>query len=257
MTQTVSRAIDILEYCSVRPRELRDIATELGVHRTTALRLLQTWSAAGFVRKDDFGRFGVGFRLAGLAQAALDQFDLRTVVHPHIIRLSEETGQTIQFAVPQGEHIVYVDKTEPRNGISLSTNVGGFVVIHTAGVSKAILANLDPARRDGIIANASFERYNSNTVTSRDQLLERLDVVRDQGWATDEGEFDVVSNCIAAPVWDHNAAVAGAISITSFREKADITALLGYLDALLATTNAISRELGWRPTGAPDAPAIA
>jgi DNA-binding IclR family transcriptional regulator len=246
MSQTVGRAIDILEFCSEHPRELRDIAGELGVHRTTALRILQTLLAAGFVRKDDYGRYGVGFRLAGLAQSALDQFDLRSLVHPHIVQLSERTNQTVQFAVPQSNRIVYVDKIEPSQGISLNTAIGGFVVIHTAGVSKAILANLDDAARDQIIAGADFEPFNANTITTRDALLERLDRVRETGWATDEGEYDIVSNCIAAPVWNHNHRVAGAISITSFREKADIPALLNHLDDLLATTAKISHELGWR-----------
>lgn len=250
MSQTVSRAIDILEYCSVRPRELREIALELGVHRTTALRILQTLSEAGFVRKDNYGRFGVGFRLAGLAQSALDQFELRSIVHPHIVALSERTNQTIQFAVPQGGRIVYVDKFEPAQGISLNTSIGGFVVIHTAGVSKAILANLDEPERERIIANATFEKFNSLTITSREEFTERLDTVRELGWATDEGEYDVVSNCIAAPVWDQAHRVVGAISITSFREKADIPALRAYLDDLLATTSDISYELGWRPAAA-------
>lgn len=247
MSQTVSRAIDILEYCSTHPRELREIAAELGVHRTTALRILQTMSAAGFVRKDDFGRYGVGFRLAGLAQSALDQFDLRTVVHPYIVRLSEATNHTIQFAVPQDGHIVYVDKIEPTQSISLNTTIGGFVVLHTAGVSKAILANMDAPHRDRILANATFTPYTPNTITTRSEFLDRLAVVKERGWATDEGEFDVVSNCIAAPVWDHNEQVTGAISITSFREKADISVLVKNIDDLLSTTTAISRELGWRP----------
>ena len=77
--------------------------------------------------------------------------------------------------------------------------------------------------------------------------------MRSAGWATDEGEFDVVSNCIAAPVWAQANRVAGAISITSFREKADIPALLAHLDDLLATTREISHELGWRADDAASA----
>jgi DNA-binding IclR family transcriptional regulator len=209
--------------------------------------MLQTLAAGGFVRKDDFGRYGVGFRLAGLAQCALEQFDLRTIVHPYIVKLGERTGHTIQFAVPQGKHIVYVDKIEPAQAISLNTTIGGYVVVHTAGVSKAILANLDPKSRNDIIAGATFEAYNSNTITSPAELEKRLEIVRERGWSTDQGEFDVVSNCVAAPVWDHANTVAGAISITAFREKADIAALQTYLPDLLETTAAISHELGWRP----------
>lgn len=247
MAQTVTRAIEILEFCGQRPRELREIAQLLGVHRSTALRLVQSLAAGGFVRKDDHGRYGVGFRLAALAQAALDQFDLRTVVHPHIIELSERVGQTVQFAVPQGSRIVYVDKIEPPNSITLNTQIGGFVVVHTAGVSKAILANLPPQQRDPIIRGASFERFTDTTLTTRAALEERLETVRRDGWAFDDGEYELISNCIAAPVWDHAGRVGGAISITTFKARTDLAQLREMLPLLIETTTVISTELGWRP----------
>lgn len=248
VAQTVSRAIDILEFCSARPRSLREVAEHLGVHRTTVSRMVQTLSDAGFLRKDGERGYGPGFRLAGLAQAALENFDLRSVVHPHIVRLSTRLGFTVQFAVPQAPNMLYVDKVEPPNAITLRTTIGGFVVVHTAGVSKAILANLPAPERNEILATATFERFTENTIASREDFDRVLAEVRERGWSADRGEYELFSNCIAAPVWDHSGQVAGAISITAFREIADVDALLERLPDLLATTAAISKELGWRPT---------
>jgi DNA-binding IclR family transcriptional regulator len=245
MAQTIGRAIDILEYCSEAPRSLKQLAEMLGVHRSTAFRIAQTLAEAGFVRKNPDGTYGVGFRLAGLAKTALDQFDLRTVVHPHIERLGAEIGFTIQFAVVQGNHIIYVDKIEPPNSISLNTRIGGFVVLHTAGVSKAILAFLAPKEVKRILANATFEPFNENTITSLEDFVGLLADVRGNGWACDRGEYEKISNCIAAPVWDYAGQVVGAISITAFREVADIDRLLTYRPRLIETTTAVSRELGW------------
>jgi DNA-binding IclR family transcriptional regulator len=245
MAQTIGRAIDILEYCSEAPRSLKQLAEMLGVHRSTAFRMVQTLAEAGFVRKNADGTYGVGFRLAGLAKTALDQFDLRTVVHPYIERLGAKVGFTIQFAVVQGSHIIYVDKIEPPNSITLNTRIGGFVVIHTAGVSKAILAFLAPGEVSRILANATFERFTENSITSRDAFITLLDEVRANGWACDRGEYETISNCIAAPVWDYSNRVVGAISITAFRAVADIQRLLEYLPTLIETTTAVSKELGW------------
>jgi DNA-binding IclR family transcriptional regulator len=74
---------------------------------------------------------------------------------------------------------------------------------------------------------------------ARDEVLQR-------GWATDEGEYETFPNCVAAPVWGPPGEVAGAISITAFREMADIAALKGLVPTLLTTTTAISNDLGWR-----------
>ena len=245
MAQSVGRAIDILEFCSETPRSLKQLAEMLGVHRSTAFRIAQTLAEAGFVRKNADGTYGVGFRLAGLAKTALDQFDLRTVVHPHIERLGAKIGFTIQFAVVQGSHILYVDKIEPPNSISLNTRIGGFVVIHTAGVSKAILAFLAQRDVSRVLSNATFDKFTDHSITSRDAFIERLDEVRRNGWAYDRGEYESISNCIAAPVRDYSGGVVGAVSITAFREVADIERLLEFLPNLIETTTAVSRELGW------------
>jgi DNA-binding IclR family transcriptional regulator len=245
MAQTIGRAIDVLEYCSEAPRSLRQLAEMLGVHRSTAFRIAQTLAEAGFVRKNADGTYGVGFRLAGLAKTALDQFDLRTIVHPHIERLGAEIGFTIQFAVAQGSHIIYVDKIEPPDSITLNTRIGGFVVLHTAGVSKAILAFLTQKEARKILANATFERFTDHTITSLDAFDKVLAEVRESGWACDRGEYEKISNCIAAPVWNYAGQVVGAISITAFREVADIDKLLTYRPRLIDTTTAVSRELGW------------
>jgi DNA-binding IclR family transcriptional regulator len=55
--------------------------------------------------------------------------------------------------------------------------------------------------RDAILANASWQRYTDNTITTSQAMLDRLDEVRQRGWATDEGEYETCSNCGAAPVW--------------------------------------------------------
>jgi DNA-binding IclR family transcriptional regulator len=248
MGQTVSRAIEILELCSEQPRQLLQIAEVLGVHRTTALRIIQTLIEAGFIRRNSDGLYGAGFRLAGLARAALDQFDLRNLVHPHIAELSAHLGFTVQFAVPDGNKIIYADKIVPLNSITLNTIIGGSVVLHTAGVAKAILANLPTQHRDKILSNSTFEKFTANTITSRADFDQRLTEVRKAGWASDSGEYESFSNCIAAPVWDHSNRVAGAISLTAFREVADVNVLLDHLSTLLATTIDVSRELGWRPS---------
>lgn len=247
MSQTVQRAIDILEFCAQRPRTLREIGEHFEVHRTTALRLLQTLESGGFVRRDDQGRYGVGFRLAALAESALDQFDLRSVVHPHIVDLSERVGQTVQFAVPQGDHVVYVDKVEPPSAIRLDTRIGGNTVVHTAGVSKAILAYLPESKRERIIGATTFTPYTPSTLRSADALRARLDEVRRTGWAYDDGEYEELSNCVAAPVWDHAGDVVGAISITALKTKLDLDGLCALLPELLATTTTISGSLGHLP----------
>ena len=72
-----------------------------------------------------------------------------------------------------------------------------------------------------VLSNATFDKFTDHSITSRD-AFERLDEVRRNGRAYDRGEYESISNCIAAPVRDYSGGVVGASSITAFREVADI-----------------------------------
>lgn len=121
------------------------------------------------------------------------------------------------------------------------------MVVQTAGVSKAILAFLDPDRRESILRHVDFVRFTDSTITSKDAFLARLEEVRQNGWAYDDGEYEAISNCVAAPVWDYAGTPAGAISITALKAQLDLSSLKSLLPDLLETTRAVSTELGWRP----------
>ncbi|WP_028923284.1 IclR family transcriptional regulator [Pseudonocardia acaciae] len=247
MSQTVARAIEILEYVCIEPRTQSDVAQMLGVHRSTALRLLETLAERGLVRRRGDGRYGVGYRLAGMAQQALDQFDLAQVARPCLTELCRATTHTVHLAVLERDQIVYADKLEPPRSVRLYSQIGLPVSLHTAGVSKAILALLPADRVEAMLAHCTFERHTDTTITDRAAFLAELDAVRERGWSVDDGEFEDYVNCIAMPVRDATGEVMAAVSVTSLKARADLTALEPLLPQLRAVTSTISHELGWRP----------
>ncbi len=137
MAQTVSNAIEILEFVSARPRTLGEVAHLLGVPRSPALRLLQTLTTGGLTRRRPDGRYGIGYRLVGLAQRAKDQFDLQAIAHPHLAALTAISGFTTHLAALEGADIVYIDKVEPSGSVRLYSEIGKPVPLHTASAAKA------------------------------------------------------------------------------------------------------------------------
>lgn len=247
MSQTVRRAIEIIEFTGVAPRKLTEVAEHLGVHRSTALRLLQTLTEGGLVRHRQDGHYGVGYRLAGLAQLALEQFDLTNVAHEYLVPLAELSGHTVHLAALEGDDIIYVDKVDPVGGVRLYSQVGKPVVMHTAAVSKAILSQQPEDRVTALIRPSEFQRFTDTTITTQAAFRRELEVSRARGWATDDGEMESFVNCIAAPVRRAAGEVLAAVSITALKAKADLRKLeMELLAELLLTTTAISKELGWK-----------
>ncbi len=249
MSQTVERAVAIIEQISDRPASLGEVAERLGVHKSTALRLLHTLERAGFARRSDGGRYTVGTRLIGIATKALDSLDLRAIARPHLNRLNDACGHTIHLASMLDSNldtdIVYIDKYEGRTAVRMYSRIGKTASPHASGVGKTILAY----RPDAALRDIEYVRHTATTLASADALRADLAQIRENGYATDDGEFEDVINCVAAPVRSGDGQVRSAISISAPKVVTPLAELRLLVPDLLATAAAISRDYGWVDPG--------
>ena len=246
MSQTVERALDIVSFIAERPRTLGEVAELLGVHKSTALRLIQTLESRGFAHRSPDGRHVAGLALVALGQSALEQIDLRTIAHPVLRALSDRVGHTIHLAQRVGEEILYIDKVEGAGTVAMGSRVGRAADLHTAGVSKAILAFMNDAGRRSILKRAAFEQYTSTTILTMGALLSELDITRQRGWAEDDGEKEDYINCVALPIFDASGQVTAAMSVTALRAVAPLEDLRERVPEFRRVAVTISRELGWK-----------
>jgi DNA-binding IclR family transcriptional regulator len=245
MSQTVERAIAIVELLSQRPQSLAEVTEHLEVHKSTALRLLQTLEAAGFARRADLGAWTVGTRLIGIAQQSLDSLDLRAVAAPHIRRLAQACGHTVHLAQLIDHEVIYIDKVEGRDRVRMYSGVGKTVSLFASGVGKAILAYLEEPLQHEILSGIVFQAYTSTTITTPTELQAELALIRQRGWACDNGEFEDYIGCVAAPVKDSDGRVRAGISVTTLQAIAPIDKLQELIPEVLRTTEDISRASGW------------
>ncbi|GAB3975672.1 IclR family transcriptional regulator [Actinoallomurus acanthiterrae] len=249
MSQTVARAIDIIGFVSRQGRSLGEIADRLGVHKSTALRLLQTLEEHDFVRRLPGGIYGMGFQLIALGQMALDQVEARSLAHPVLQELSERYGHTVHLGELVGDQVVYVDKIDGRGTVAMGSRIGLPALTHTAGVAKVIIAYQDDETRGRILDDATFERFTPTTITNRTELEKELDLIRSRGWAEDRGEHEDYINCVALPVFDARGKVTHGISITALSAVAPLEQLRKHLNEFRAAGNEVSKRLGWKGDG--------
>lgn len=245
MSQTVERAIEIVRFTAGQPRSLAEVAELLGVHKSTALRLLQTLEEGGFTRRLPDGRHGAGFALISLAQSALEQMDLRTIARPHLERLNDRIGHTVHLAQIFGDDIVYVDKVEGSGVVAMGSRIGRTVDLHTSGVAKVILAYLPEAKRNEFLRRIDFVPYTTTTILTAGALRHELDLTRQRGWAEDDGEKEEYINCIAFPIFDASRQVVAGISVTALRAALPLERLREGAAEFRSVAWDISRELGW------------
>lgn len=248
MSQSVARALALLERVAGGAGTLGELAQAEGVHKSTVLRLLRVLEHEGFVRHDDEHRYVLGPHLFRLAQQALDGFDVRIVAGPRLKKLRDETGQTVHLAVLDGPVAIYVDKLEPRETpVRMASRIGKTAALHSTAVGKVLLAGLDDAERAELVACLDYPRFTERTPPDAKTLLAQVEAVAEQGWAEDHAENETFINCVGAPIRAGDGRTLAAVSISVPDVLLPHAAVLALVEPLLAATADISRDCGYRP----------
>ncbi len=219
--QSVERAINILDVLAQGGwRTGAEIARELHVHRSTALRLLGTLERHALVERDgQSAKYRLGKRLPQLASVVTGESDLRSLARPVCAALAAALGETVTLDILAGDEIVPIEQATG------STSV--------VSVNERLLAR-------------SLERSTPHTITDRTALEAQLDAARAAGHARTHEELEVGLDAIAAPVYDAGGEVAAAVDVSgpSHRLRAEDRPELVRLT--LEAASDLSRRLGFR-----------
>ena len=244
--QSVDRALSVLEILGARGEAgVTEIAAELGVHKSTAFRLVAVLEARGFVEQlADRGKYRLGFGIVRLAGATAAQMDLAQEGRRTCEELAADLGETVNIAVLDGESVVNIAEIRGTSAISSHNWVGQRTPVHATSSGKVLLAHAPEPVRASLL-QPPLERYTDATVTDADQLERELaDVVR-RGWATTLQEYEVGLSALAAPVRDADGRVVAAVSISGPSFRLPARALDDLAPVLVAATDALSRRLGF------------
>ncbi|MFI5532592.1 IclR family transcriptional regulator [Kitasatospora sp. NPDC051853] len=254
MSQTVDRALTILASLGQGPASLEQAASRIGVHKSTALRLLRTLQEHGFVHRQSDQRYRLGGRLFSLAQQALDGIDVRQVAAPYLAALNERYGHTVQLAVLDEGEVLYLDKVESRHSdrpgswADPSVRIGRRVPAMTTAVGKVLLADLPEDHLTAFLDGQDFTARAGRPLRTAEELRTELASVRRLGWAVDEAEYQETVNCIAAPIVGTEGTAIAAFSISAAAGSTPVTELGKLVPELLCTAEAISLAYGGSPT---------
>jgi DNA-binding IclR family transcriptional regulator len=221
----VTSALDVLD-CFLDAEELgvSDIARRLGVAKSTAHRLLTSLSARGLTDKNpESGQYRLGLHLYELGQIAGDRMRLRRTAVPLLEELRQLTGCTAHLAVPDGSHVIYIERLEPLRGASRMNSVARRMPSHCTSSGKAIAA-FDPEAARARRA-AGFPALTPASIRTAADFERAQTEIRRRGVATNVDEALEGFASVAAPVLDSNGRARAAISLVG--PTAQITENLG------------------------------
>lgn len=190
-----------------------ELARRLGLHKSTASRLLATLEKRGLVEQDEeTGKYRLGLVVIRLAERAERTLDLRSIAMAELERLARATHETTGIGVIDGDQMLTVAQADGPNLIAVADWTGRCVPLHSVAAGKVLLASL-PEREVLRFVRRGLTRFTEQTITELEPLLEELARIRRRGYATAFGEFDQGLNAVAAPVHDARGSVVAAVDV--------------------------------------------
>ncbi|WP_423798418.1 IclR family transcriptional regulator [Neobacillus sp. SAB-20_R2A] len=181
--QVISRAAKILRALKDHPKglSLSQIAKEVGLARSTVQRIVTALEEERYVAAASLhGGFCLGPEIAMLASAVHN--DLKEEIRPFLIQLSSQINETVDLSVLNNGKVFFVDQIVAPHPLQATSQPGVSFPLHCTANGKAILASLPIAEVEKMLPE-HLQKYNDHTITSRDELLKELKVIRQEGVA--------------------------------------------------------------------------
>ena len=246
------RGLAILDAFSPGQRELgvNEVARMLGMHKSTVSRLCSTLEQAGYLARDpETEKYRLGARIQQLTGAST--VELRAAARDVLAQLVQTSGETVTMVVRDGLDIVTIEVLDGPRMIRMQARVGARTQIHASAGAKAILASLRPDDLNQVIDAWPLSRLTAHTITTKEALVEHLELARERGYSVDHEEMEIGLRCVGAPVRDQSGEVVAGIAVSAPRHRLPDDEVDRLGQTVRDAADAISARLG-----APARPAI-
>lgn len=204
----IDKAMLVLGALETSPLSLAGLVSTTGLSRATAHRLATALEVHGLVRRDDDGRFALGFRLVALGREAADAFSLAEIARPALEALRDETGESAQLYVRDGDTRICVAALESLHGLRTIVAVGAVLPLDKGSAGAVLLGE-----------------------------------VGGEGWVESVAEREAGVASVSAPVHVDGVIVA-AISVSGPIDRTTSNPGSRYGKAVLAAAKTIERSTG-------------
>jgi DNA-binding IclR family transcriptional regulator len=154
--------------------------------------------------------------------------------------------ETVNLALLDGRHVIYVERLESPRSLRTATAIGTLTPLHCAALGKAILAHLPQEEQDRFLSSGPLETLTDRTITDPDRLAQELVAIRRRGYALDEGENIDGVYCAGAPIFDAQGHVAAAVSVSGpVQRMSELIADRTVAESVLQAASQVSQRLGY------------
>lgn len=194
------------------PVGVRELARIAEMPRATVHRLLSVLESRGFVQSDR-GRYALGSAVVPLAGKFLVGDSLTRAATPMLERLTVISGETSSLYIRQGLERVVVQRVDSPHILRYTVRIGQRLPLHLGAAGHVLAAGLPDDELALLLSQVDQVRLSSGRIMTKDELAERIQRVRLQGFDISQEERELGVVAIAAPVSRPGRGTIAAIAV--------------------------------------------
>lgn len=245
-TRGLDRAFEILEFLRVKRQPMRpnEIAVEIGAPRSSIYELINLLLRHGMLDyQGGDGRVFLGRKLYFLGTAYADQFDLMRESEELLAGLAEETRETAQMCLLEGNKYTVAMMREGVRAFRISSNIGELVPIPWTASGRLLVSHLSDAEILDFIPADDFLLPNGSRLDPARFIAEVRQATAD-GFFTFNSEVETFTHCFAVPVHQADGQCVATLCLVTPKEDG-LRNRKAYLESLLAAAHQLSEQLGY------------
>jgi DNA-binding IclR family transcriptional regulator len=242
------RCLRVLDLFAEEPYEftLAEIATRLGVPKSSAHRLLVTLVEAGYVHQNASRSYRIASKALWVGTAYLRHSPIYRIGFGMLENLAKRSETMSHMAVWDNDSVLYLHTMGPPRSLNLFADCGQRRPIHATALGKAMLAYKSGEDLERIFLRGC-QRFTEKTITDIDAMRKELNSIRSTGYSLDDEEGIRGLRCLAAPIWDSRNEVIAAISISATRAFFNDRDLPRFVRMVQETALRFSVQMGFHP----------
>ncbi len=244
----LERSLRVMELLARAPDGLSiaELSRQLSAPKSSIFNILATLEQTGYIRSSNgAGKYLLTTKLYRVGSATLARFSLRQVLHPLLVELVAQTGETANLGILDGAEPIYVDSVEGSERVRVAVATGERLELHSTALGKALAAYLPREQLASLLKGRRLARRTPHTLTTTRALLAQLEQIRRQGYSLDDEEDHLDIRCLGAPVRDDSGSVVAAVSLTAPKHRLSDDVIHDKAGLVLNIAARMSHALGY------------
>ena len=244
--ESVNKSLVILEcFTDAQPElSLKQLSEKTGMYKSRILRLCGTLTTHGFIIRTPASMYRLGPKLMTLGKIYERSNSLISIARPVLQELASSTGESAELFIIQGTRRICLVRAKGPYPLSYHVEEGESFELYAGASGKVLLAYSPEHFRDQVLGEKVLPRRTPATIVERSRLEEEFAAIRERGHALSQGELFSGVTGMAAPVFDHDNNVCGALTISGPMQRFTDDRRPEMLKSLLASVRKLSQLMG-------------